>query len=342
MHGLMKMSEYFSSIWSIPGEAALVRVFWRLMRVHRLWSRGILSLVLGAVPVFFPVRLEAQDRALYVWKLAPRLDRPEEIFAVSRKASIHCLFLAVSKQALEKPAKLGAFLTRTHAAGLEAYAVVSENTWALEANREAGLTRIRQILALNRSLKKEVRFSGIHLDVEVHALARFKAAKRLWRRNPGALDTIRGLLKQWLAWIEAVVDVARKETPPLEVSVAVPHWFLKPGSPYRVSWEGREEEVTVHVMRRVDEVVVMAYAAKPTVIPRLAREETALAAKPDMARVRVAVSVSPRGPRETSLFAGGLEAFSRAMGEIRKSYGDASGHAGTAVHMYEGLRRLVE
>jgi len=300
----MKTSEYFSPIWSIPRDAALIYGSYRLMRVHLLLSSGFLGLILGAAPAFIPGRLEAQDRALYVWKLAPRLDRFETIFTVSRKAGIRRLFLAVSKQVLEKPASLRAFLTRTHATGLEAHAVVSENTWALEANREAGLTRIRRILALNQSLKKKARFAGIHLDVEVHALERFKSAKRVWRHNPEALDTIRGLLKQWLAWIDAVVNVVRRESPSIEVSVAVPHWFLKSGSPYRVSWKGREEEVTVHVMRRVDEVVVMAYAAKPTVIPRLAREETALAARPGMARTRVAVSVSPRGPRGTSLFAG--------------------------------------
>jgi len=316
-------------------------------------TRGVTSLRLGlafagmalvvmTILAISPAWSQTQDRALYVWKLVPKLENPEVLLSISKRARVQHLFLSLSRGVLEKSKKLVSLLERARGAGLKAHAVLSENSWALSANRGAGLSRIRKILAWNRTLDRSVRLAGIHLDVEVHALPRFKRAKHTRKEDSGALAVIQDLLKQWLDWTQAVVNLARKEKPPLEVSVAVPHWFLKPGSPYQVSWGGQERAATHHLMRMVDEVVVMAYSMKPSGIARLAAEEMALAARPGMARVRVAVSVSHRGPADTSLFQGGRDTLEKALAAIHKTYADARGFSGTAIHMFEGLRLMGE
>jgi hypothetical protein len=284
------------------------------------------------------------DRALYVWDLATRLDRPRTLLDIAKKIDVGRFFLATSRTVMTRREALGRLLKRASALGIESYAVLAENSWALAPRHGAGLARVDDLLALNRTWTRAGRFKGVHLDVEVHALDEFKALKRTQRekRDEQSQAGLERLLIQWLDWIAAVRDRVRAERPALKTSVAVPHWFLKRGSPYQVRWRGRGREVIGHLLETVDEVVVMAYTNRPHAITRLASEELELATRPGRARIRVAVSVSPHAPAETTLFGGGLDALVTALRHIEKTYADRPEFAGTAVHMFEGVRRLVD
>jgi len=284
------------------------------------------------------------DRALYVWDLAPRLDRPDALLEIAKEIDVTRLYLSTSRAVMARRESLGRLLERASSLGIESHAVLAENSWARASRHAAGLARVDELLALNRTWPRSRRFRGLHLDVEVHALDDFKALKRKLRGGDDQDARIRmeRLLAAWLDWIAAVRDRARSAKPALGVSVAVPHWYLKPGSEYQVRWRGRGREVVGHLLEIADEVVVMAYTKRPEGLARLAAEELELAARPGRARVRIAISVSPSAPAETTLFAGGRTALDAALRHIEQTYRDRPEFAGTAVHMFEGVRRMVE
>jgi len=284
------------------------------------------------------------DRALYVWDLAARLDSPQPLLDVAKRIDVGRFFLSTSRAVMTRRASLGRLLKLASTLGIESYAVLAENSWALAPRHGAGLARVDELLALNRTWTGAARFQGVHLDVEVHALDEFKALKRTQRekKDEESRAGLERLLIQWLDWIAAVRDRVRAERPPMRASVAVPHWFLKRGSPYQVRWRGRGREVIGHLLEIVDEVVVMAYTNQPQAVARLASEELELATRPGRARVRVAVSVSPHAPAETTLFGGGRKALDTALRHIEMTYAGRPEFAGTAVHMFEGVRRMLE
>lgn len=286
----------------------------------------------------------AQNRALYVWNLADELPHTDELLALCQSASIKHLYLAVSKQVLTLPVEdLDALVGSAALLGIQCHAVLSENTWALAENHASGLNRILAILALNEAFTGPGRFSGIHIDMEVHSLPEFKAAKSAYKLtgDPQALIELQDLMGQWLDFNEAATQVARTVTPPLYVSTITPQWFLKADSPYALTWRGVDQNVTLHLMGVVDEVVVLAYYYKPTKIAKRAVEEMAAAALPGMAAVRVAVNISHKSLPAETLWYGGLEAMEEALAHIQATYENAAGYAGTAIHMYESLRMLM-
>jgi len=284
-----------------------------------------------------------QNRALYVWKLADEFDRMEELLTICEAASIKHLYLAVSREVLTMGTDLDLLVGSAALLGIQCHAVLSENTWALAENHGSGLQRVQDILALNRTFTGPGRFAGIHIDVEVHSLPEFKAAKSLYKQtgDPLALAAMQDLMGQWLDFVDAATGLARAEIPPLGVNVIAPQWFLKDGSPYSLVWRTVDQNVTLHLMGIVDEIVVLAYYHKPTKIAKRASEEMAAAALPGMAAVRVAINISHKSLPVETLWYGGLAAMEEALAHIQSTYENAAGYAGTAIHMYESLRMLL-
>jgi len=300
-------------------------------------------LLLISAPPVASQNPSAQNRALYVWNLAEELQQTEALLSLCQPASVKHLYLAVSKQVLTLPEELDALVGSAALLGIQCHAVLSENTWALAEKHASGLNRVLDILALNEAFTGPGRFSGIHVDVEVHSLPEFKAAKKAYKKtgDPQALIELQDLLGQWLDFNEAITQMARATTPSCSVSVITPQWFLKEGSPYALTWRGVDQNVTLHLMGVVDEVVVLAYYYKPTKIAKRAAEEMAAAALPGMAAVRVAVNVSHKSHPAETLWSGGLEAMEEALTHVQATYENATGYAGTAIHMYESLRILM-
>lgn len=284
----------------------------------------------------------APTRGVYLWRAAERIHGAHRVCEVTRRIGGTALYVAASRRLLEGRDSLAGFLSAATAARLESHAVLSENTWALTSRHAAGLERVDRILAWNRAQGEATRFVGLQLDIEVHALPAFKAAKRARRSDPeSATPVIRKMLREWLDWNAKVAARVEKAGSKLPVGVAVPHWFLKPGADYSVSWRGRTCNVVDHLLDLVDEVVVMAYVDSPRAAAKLAADEVVLADPPGRrGRVRVALSVSPRGEAGTSLFAGKWKALVKALAATDQAYAGRRGYAGTAIHMWSGLARL--
>lgn len=321
-------------------------------RVSACRSAAVVAAILGIVaaiaaqssppPAPAPGVLPVPDRGVYLWRAAGRMHDARRVCAVTRRIGATALWLAVSRSMLERPDTLAGFLSAATHGRLRVHAVLSENTWALASGHASGLARVDRILAWNRQQGEATRFAGLQLDVEVHALPRFKAAKRLRRDDPERADpVIREMLGQWLDWNAAVAARAANAELPLPVGVAVPHWLLKPSTDYAVTWRGRNRNVVDHLLDLVDEVVVMAYVENPKAAAKLAADEVRLADAADRrGRVRVALNVSPRAEAGTSLFALGWPAVEKALAATDNTYAGRRGYAGTAIHMWAGLARL--
>jgi len=285
----------------------------------------------------------AQNRALYVWNLEEELEQPASLLGLAETATIQHFYLAVSKNMVSSMSgTLAAFLDDAVADGITSDAVLSEPTWALAENHESGLQRVRDLLAMNRGFTGPGKLAGIHIDVEVHSLPEFKAAKKLLGTDPEALLIIQDLLGQWLDFVDQVALLARAETSALSVSVIAPQWFMKADSPYNLTWHGQYMNVTDHLLRIADEVVVLAYYYKPLKIAKRAEEEVAAAAAPGTGTVRVAINVSHKSSPTETLWYGGLSAMEEALAHIQLTFAGEPGYGGTAIHMAESLRLLYE
>jgi len=285
----------------------------------------------------------AQDRALYVWKLAGELPNQDLLLACAAEMHIKHLYLAIPKDAPDMREAIDQLMASGNARGIRSHAVLSENTWALRENHAAGYDRLYGLLVFNQTLSEGARLYGIHIDVEVHSLPEFRAAKKAYEDtgDPVALATLQDLMAQWLDFVETAVAMAHAEDPSLHLSVIVPQWFMKAGSFYELSWKGVYQNVTLHLMDLVDEIVVLAYYYKPTKVAKRAAEEVAAAATPGRAVVRVAVNISHKSVPTETLWSGGLDAMTTALAHIQSTYEGAPGYSGTAIHMYESLRMML-
>ena len=287
-----------------------------------------------------PARAQT-DRALYVWDLADELQNPLDLLDLADAHGVRHLYLAVSPTVLTMPTELAVLLDGAVARGMVCHGVLSENTWALAEKHDRGLQRVQDIITMNNTFTGPGRFAGIHIDVEVHSLPEFKAAKALLGIDPEALLTIQDLLGQWLDFVDQATLMARAETPALSVSVIATQWFMKDGSPYNLTWHGVYRNVTDHLLRISDEVVVLAYYYKPLKIAKRAQEEVAAAAAPETGRVRVGINISHKSIPTETLWAGGLAAMEEALAHIELTFAGEPGYSGTCIHMAESLR-LIE
>ncbi len=224
-----------------------------------------LALVPGSALPLAAAELPAKPRGLWFWSkpVSPHgalnvlgdPAREAEALATFARWNIRRLYGSYATLPVREPARVAAWNRRLAAAGIRSEALFADGGALTLAGRAAFLRQIEeQVLAFNAARRDPAeRFQGVALDVEPHALPRWKAADAAGRR---------GMLEEYVAMTEALrAHLDARGGGELAISAALAYWLDRFGPDARVGWRSAavRDAWFARLARSVPTISLMAY-----------------------------------------------------------------------------------
>lgn len=181
--------------------------------------------------------------------------REAEALATFARWNIRRLYGSYGTLPAREPARVAAWNRRLAAAGIRSESLFSDGGALEPAGRAAFLRQVDvQVLAFNAACREPAeRFQGVALDVEPHALPRWKAADAAGRR---------GMLEEYVALTETLrAHLDARGGGHLPLSAALAYWLDRLGPDARVGWRAAADRDAwfVRLARSVPAISLMAY-----------------------------------------------------------------------------------
>jgi hypothetical protein len=189
------------------------------------------------------------------WNVLGDPAREAEALATFARWNIRRLYGSYAALPVEEPARVAAWNRRLAAAGVRSDVLFSHGGALTPPGRAAFLRQIdEQVLAFNAARRDPAeRFQGVALDVEPHALPRWKAATAAGRRE---------MLEEYLALTESLrAHLDARGGASLAISAALAYWLDRTGPDARVGWRSAADRDAwfARLARSVPAISLMAY-----------------------------------------------------------------------------------
>lgn len=181
--------------------------------------------------------------------------REAEALATFARWNIRRLYGSYSTLPVREPARVASWNRRLAAAGIRSEALFSDGGALTPAGRPAFLRQIEeQVLAFNAARRDPAeRFQGVALDVEPHALPRWKATDAAGRRE---------MLEEYVVLTEVLrAHLDAHGGASLALSAALAYWLDRFGPDARVGWRSIADRDAwfARLARSVPTISLMAY-----------------------------------------------------------------------------------
>ena len=255
-----------------------------------------------------PARKEV-SRAMWFWEFGDCLDDASlcsRVFDFSRSHGIGTIYGQIRYKcedggncALDQTARLRVILRDAAARGLHIQALDGAPEYALARFHPQVKNTVDAILRFNREGAPDQRFTGIHFDIEPYLLLGFSGSAR---------DRI---LREYLVLNRDVArQIAEAGQDRIEFGADIPFWYdeasVSGRNPYVVSFDGKTQDVSRHLIDMLDGVTLMDYrnsASGNDGIIAHAAGEMSYGAKTGK-RVRIGVETLPQKSSATVFLAG--------------------------------------
>jgi hypothetical protein len=181
--------------------------------------------------------------------------REAEALAVFARWNVRRLYGSYQGLPVEFPDRVAAWNRRLHAAGVRSESLFSEGSALTPEGRTAFFRQVdERVLGFNASRRDPAeRFAGLALDIEPHALARWKAETGEGRRT---------MLEDYLDLCGALrAHLDARGGRDLAISAALAYWLDRLPPEGRVTWRSAvdRDEWFVRLSRCVGTISLMAY-----------------------------------------------------------------------------------
>jgi hypothetical protein len=302
-------------------------------------------------------RLAAQERpaaghpratdAMWVYQADTIIVSPPaiaELLAFSQQHHIGDLFFAThfmadqkGSYAVARAGDLQRFLAAAEIAGVRVHALTGDPTDVLPENHSKVLGRVDAVVAFNEAAPHHARFSGIHFDIEPHALPK-------WKTSDDAEKT--ELLTRFVEVHAKAAELLHARASRLIYGADVVFWLHKSapdGSPlYPVTFRGITQNPEQHLLSLVDQLALMSYrsfAQGKNGIIELVRQSVQQA-DGSHARVYVGIKMADIGPPLETFYGRSEEEMQRAVSAVNSEFHSHRGYAGVAYFMYGAYRTM--
>ncbi|GAV26349.1 hypothetical protein ciss_22820 [Carboxydothermus islandicus] len=280
------------------------------MNMRRYFLLGVLTLTVALLFIVFIFPIKVLPRGVWTWDIS--LTKEQDFWEILTEYKIKTLYLQIPpKINSEQMAKI---LTEAKKLEKEVYALGGEPSWGLKENQEEVLAFIDKVIDLNQKLP--VKFAGIQLDIEPYLLPD-------WERNWQAVAV------EYLDILKLVKE--KLSGSGLSFEVVVPFWFDEGEKSFRLTYQGRENYLSGHILELVAGISVMAYRENYEEIPVVCKEELALGEKYGK-KVRVGI--------EVKYFQNSNQVLFTAVSKLEKSFRDYLSFGGIVFHDYFALQKL--
>lgn len=283
-----------------------------------------LSVVLSGYSSVDEQEHDQKVKATWLWHTDLIASEPDRILSFAKEQGVNLLYLKVDTS--RKPAYYQPFMKKASEAGVKVHALGGHAKWGLEQNRSMILTLTDWVVAYNRNVAEEEKFSGIHLDIEPYLLTEWKTDQA-------------SLLRQWMGNVEAYIGRA-KQDPTLEVGCDIPFWLDNTYLPDAPATSIAEWLISMH-----DHVTVMAYrdrAEGPNSISALVPQELGWANALGK-KIVVAVDTKQSGEGDfVTFFEEGKAHMDAELAVLSSMLSVNPSYAGTAIHSYEYWQPLMD
>lgn len=198
--------------------------------------------------------------------------REEEACSTFARWGVRRLYGSYAALPTEAPQHIAAWNRRLHKLGIRSESLFGDNAAALPEGRDAFLKQIdARVLAFNASrTDASERFDGLALDIEPHALPRWKS---------GTNETRRAILEEYLATCTALrAHLDAKGGREIALSAALAYWLDRLPPEGRVGWTSAadRDDWFTRLARVVPTISLMAYERNTpgTILEAVAWEQT--------------------------------------------------------------------
>ncbi|MDF2963378.1 MAG: hypothetical protein K0S39_5113, partial [Paenibacillus sp.] len=209
------------------------------------------------------------------------------------------------------------FIKKANARGVQVHAMSGAPNWVLSEHNPKMYEFIHWVKQYNNSVQPEERFAGIHLDVEPYVLPE-------WRQDS---DTVIGL---WMDTVSGFAEEVKVDSN-LTVGIDMPVWLNR--FQVRDGYGGRTT-LSDWMIRRLDQVTLMAYLDKAEDIVKSVEEEIAEADRAGVP-VLVAVDTVDNGEPGGSFYNKGHSSMITELNSVESVLSKHPSYKGYSIHEWD-------
>lgn len=291
---------------------------------------------------------ESGTRAMWVYKTEAIMASPAErasLFEFCQARHITDLFwqMHFAREGdgfvIKDESALKSFIPEATAHHLRLHALSGDPVHALRANHERVLARVDALLAFNQSAPRDAQFTGLHLDIEPHAMPEWKKASDADKAD---------MLTQLVELNARIMDKLHAAKSSLVCGADIVFWLGKTkrdGSlAYPVTFRGATKDAASHLLDLIDNVGIMSYrdhAEGPNGIISLVEKTIAIADK-SKGRAFVGAKMANIGPAMEGFYGRTEPEMTAELKKVDDAFASHRGYAGLAFFMYEAFKTMPQ
>lgn len=280
-------------------------------------------------------------RAMWIWHHIHALDpeKREDLFRFCEIRGIGTLFLYTGPYFFigsNRP-YIRNFLREAHTRNIKVEALDGWPQAVFPEQQEKFLASLKAVLDYNSNVEKAERFTGFQSNVEPWTMEDYRASKKR-----------RAEINTWYLELHRRVReiIEKRKVTDFSFGKALSAKYDREGDKARISFGGRFELISEHLIRYVDNFAIMAYRDLAKEIIGDAYHEVDLAGqfnkKAWVGVETMDIATAFNGPRAITFFEEGLIEMEKQLEEVIRHFQGEKGFAGIAIHYYELYRRLPD
>ncbi len=285
-------------------------------------------------------------KGLWVWQDKHITDAQgqDEMLAFCQRHGINLILVQVhyaedsNPPAFSNPQGYVALIAKASDLGIRVEALDGSAAMAMAENQERTLAVLSMILELNKTMPAGKRFSGVHYDIEPHAMPEFG--------DPAHRTQI---MADLLGYYAKAADIIHQADPDMTLSCDIPAWYevntTEDGLPLTIEFAGQTKPLQQHIQDLCDYVGIMAYSRQaigPDSITDKTQTELQYAAQIGKVVCSAIETVELQEYQAISFHGETPEVFNEQFELAWNTMADKPGFGGMLIHYYGSARELLE
>ena len=237
---------------------------------------------------------------------------------------------------LRHPKGLRRFLDQANRAGIAVEALDGQPGMGLDKKRSEALAKLDAILAFNKDLPGNARFSGVHYDIEPYTLPQWNTPQR---------DEI---MRQYLEFHDTARSKVHRHSPVMTLAASIPFWYdHKTTDKDRcvLEYDGQVKNFHQHIQDVTDYVAIMSYrceAEGDDSISSHVQSEVDYAQRINRFACAGMETIQLNDTPDITFYGLPPKRFWSQKERVDELFEGYDGFGGVMVHDYQGFRRLLE
>lgn len=259
-------------------------------------------------------------KGTWIWDSQIIKQDQEKIISFAKMKGVTSVYLQVNRDI--DPAIYEGFIRKAKSEGIQVEALEGRPEWVYKSKQEDIRKFITWVKTYNSFVGPEASFTGLHFDIEPHALSE-------WKKDNKAI------IESWMDNLRLIEKETRGSG--LKIAIDVPYWLNTINVP------GKDYSMSAWLLEKFDCLVIMNYRNHALGSNGIVENAQAMLREASTLKKKVVVAVetvkSTEGPR-VSFFSMSNEVMEKELQSAHNQLARYASYAGFAVHDFKSWQDM--